>query len=853
MAALDRPLPIDPLLPEIVLALKERSALVLEADPGAGKTTRVPVALLRAGFAERGRIVVAEPRRLAARLAASFVAKELGEPVGKRVGYSVRFEHVAGKDTKILYATEGVLQRMILEDSRLADVSAVVLDEFHERHLATDVLLALVDRQRRADRPDLRLVVMSATLESEALALYLDAPRVKSEGRLFPLTIEHLDRPDDRNLDKQVASAVRRILKDEPEGDVLVFLPGAREIRQAGTALSGAVDAGRVAVLPLHGDLPIAEQARAVEPMNKRKVILSTNVAESSVTIDGVTAVVDSGLARVAGHSPWSGLPTLTTAKISRASATQRAGRAGRTRPGRVLRLYTSGDLRARPEHDKPEILREDLGEMLLGLYGAGIDEPASLRFLDAPPRESLDAARKLLEHLSALEGGAITATGRRMLAFPLPPRLARVIVEGERRGVADEVCLAVALLSERDIRTAARADFGAGRRGIDASGPSDVLELIERFREAEDVDFDPSRLARMGIDARGARSVARAARQIAAIARDGADRPEGIDAIDRAVRIAVFAGFADRLARRKSRANRDLILSSGRSARLADTSVVHEATFIVALDAEEAHGRGVMVRLASAVEPEWVFELCPGALEMSDELEWNAETEAVVRVSRIALGSVVLEEDTKPAPASDAASSVLLAAARARGPSSWDAEGRSASAIRRLLLLKEHMPELGIPDLGDDPVERALSSACTGRTTLAELADVDLSEMLLSELSPDQRAAYHREAPERLTLPGGRSVAVHYEVDRPPWIESRLQDFFGMTTTPAVCKGRVPLTVHLLAPNHRAVQVTNDIAGFWDRHYPALRRELGRRYPRHSWPEDGKTAVPPAPKGPRH
>jgi ATP-dependent helicase HrpB len=822
---------------------------VLEAEPGAGKTTRVPLALLEAGLAEKGRIIVTEPRRLAARLAASFVAKGLGEPVGKTVGYSMRFEHAAGRDTKILYATEGVVQKTIFEDPRLTGVAVVVLDEFHERHLATDVLLALVTRLRRTERPDLRLVVMSATLEGAALAEHLDAPRVHSKGRSFPLAIEHAERPDDRPLDKQVAGAVRRILKENAAGDVLVFLPGAREIRQCSTALAADAQAGRLDVLPLHGDLSVAEQTRAVEPSKNRKIILSTNVAESSVTIDGVTAVVDTGLARVAGHSPWSGLPTLVTSKISRASATQRAGRAGRTQPGRVLRLYTSGDLRSRPEHDKPEILREDLAEILLGLAGAGIVDVGALEFLDRPPREALDAARALLGVLGAVDGGAITDIGRRMLAFPLAPRLARVVVEGERRGVAEEACLAAALLSERDIRTAARADFGSGRRSVDASGPSDILELIERFREASDADFDPRRLTFMGVDARAARSVDKAARQVDAIAADRGTRPSGIEGVDEAVQVSVFAGFADRLARRKNRTDRDLILSTGRSARLADTSVVHDAALMVALDAEEVQGRGVTVRLASAVDPAWVFELCPGAVDMTDELVWNSRTEAVVRVSRIALGSVILEEDEEPAPPSDAASAILLATVRNKGPTAWDSGERLAFTLRKLSLLRKHMPELGIPEVDGNPLDSALEMACRGRTKLSEVAGVDFAELICSELTAEQRTALYKETPEHLTLPGGRAVPVHYEEDRPPWIESRLQDFFGMTRTPTLCKGRVPLTVHLLAPNQRAVQVTTDLAGFWDRHYPALRRELGRRYPRHPWPEDGKTAVPPAPR----
>jgi ATP-dependent helicase HrpB len=846
-----RPLPIDPLLPEIVRTLETSRVLVLEAEPGAGKTTRVPLALLRAGIAGDGRIVVAEPRRLAARLAAEFVAREIGEPVGRTIGYSVRFEQAATRDTRVLYATEGVLIRRLVEEPNLGGASVVVLDEFHERHLTTDVLLALVERLQRGARPDLRLVVMSATLDAARLSAHLEAPRLRSEGRMFPVTITHLDKPDDRPLEKQVASAVRKVLAEETEGDVLVFLPGAREIRLAGEALAPLADSAGVLVLPLHGDLPISEQARAVGPANRRKVILSTNVAESSVTIDGVTAVVDSGLARVAGHSPWTGLATLATAKISRASAIQRAGRAGRTRAGRVLRLYGAGDFAARPEHDKPEILRDDLAETFLALHGAGVTDPASLRFLDPPPPASLSAAEDLLRRLGALsDSGALTETGRRMLAFPVAPRLARVIVEGERRGIAREASLAAALLSERDPRTAARTDVrSGGRRGaVDLDGPSDVLALMDHFREAEEADFDARRLDYVGLDARTTRSIDRARRQLESIARDDGDRPPGVDAVDRAVQIALLAGFPDRLARRRARGDSGLVLWSGRTARLSETSAVRSAELMVALDAEDVPGRGAVVRLASAVAADWLFELYPSMIEMTDALVWNADLERVERVSRIASGSVVLDEERKPAPPSAEASRLLLEAIRSRSPRWYEADERVGALLRRIALLREHVPEAALPSLDVAGLDETLALATDGKTRAEELRDVDFAEVLLASLGPEQRALLHREAPERITLPGGRGIPVHYDPGKPPWVESRLQDFFGMTETPRLCRGRVPLTVHLLAPNQRAVQVTTDLAGFWERHYPALRRELGRRYPRHAWPEDGKNAAPPPP-----
>ncbi|HVU01795.1 MAG TPA: ATP-dependent helicase HrpB [Polyangiaceae bacterium] len=844
-----RALPIDPLLPEICEKTLAERVLVLEAEPGAGKTTRVPLALHRAGLTTEGVIVVAEPRRLAARLAAEYVSRELGERVGGTVGYSVRFEEETSRDTRIVYATEGVLMRRLLQDPELGSVSAVVLDEFHERHLATDVLLALVDRLRRTTRPKLALVVMSATLDAGPLAEHLGAKRVRSEGRAFPLTIEHQTRPDDRPVERQVASAVRKLLAEEATGDVLVFLPGAREIRMASEALSGERTPENVLVLPLHGDLPMKDQARAVEPARERKVILSTNVAESSVTIDGVTAVVDTGLARVAGHSPWSGLPTLATAKISRASAVQRAGRAGRTRPGRVIRLYTEGDLATRDAHDKPEILRDDLSETFLGLHGMGVRNPAELRWLAPPPPAAAEAADALLRRLGALApDGALSPTGRRMLAFPVSPRLARVLVEGERRGVAADTCVAVALLSERDIRTGVRTAFQGGRPGIDASGPSDVLELMERFHEAEGEDFHPRRLGSMGLDGRAVQAVDRVRRQLARIARDSGPRPDSIDGVDEAIQIALLAGFPDRIAKRRSKTDRSLSLWSGKSARLLETSVVHDAPLVVALDAEESRGT-VVVRLASAMRLDWLFELYPEAVEMSEELAWNPTTEAVDRVSRISSGSVVLEEERSPAKPSEEVSRVLVEAALAKSPPLVQADEKLSALRERLELLRREVPEADLPDLGAGVVNAAVERAAAGRTRLSELRGVDLGDELLSGLGYAERALLEKEAPVHLTLPGGRTVPVHYDPGKPPWVESRLQDFFGMSRTPTVAKGRVPLTVHLLAPNQRAVQVTTDLAGFWERHYPGIRKELCRRYPRHSWPEDGATAVPPPPK----
>src|SRR5918911_1552819 len=428
-----QPLPIDSLLPEIVASLRGRAPnLVIEAPPGAGKTTRVPVALLDAGLAGDGEVWVLEPRRLAARLAARRVAEERGERVGDSVGYQVRFDEVSGPSTRLRFVTEGVLTRRLLSDPHLTRVGVVVLDEFHERHLQADLALALLRRLQQGARKDLRIVAMSATLEAAPIAEYLsDCPTLPSEGRRFEVAVEHLSRADERPLAAQVEGAVRRLLTDGLDGDVLVFLPGAAEIRRAQEACAPFAEQSGWLVLPLHGELPAAEQDRAVKPSEQRKIILSTNVAESSITIESVLAVVDSGLARIAGHSPWSGIATLNVARISKAAAMQRAGRAGRTRPGRCLRLYTAQDFAARPEHETPEIQRLDLTEPVLELHAAGIRDLHGFNWFEAPTRHALDAAESLLRRLGALDAEARgTKTGERMLRFPLHPRLARMLVE---------------------------------------------------------------------------------------------------------------------------------------------------------------------------------------------------------------------------------------------------------------------------------------------------------------------------------------------------------------------------------------------------------------------------------------
>jgi ATP-dependent helicase HrpB len=862
------PLPIDPVLPELVAALRAAPAVVVEAPPGAGKTTRVPRALLDAGLAERGEVVVLEPRRLAARLAARRVAEELGERVGETVGYQVRFEEVAGPRTRIRFVTEGLLTRRLLAEPTLPGVAAVVLDEIHERHLQGDLALAVLRRLLGGARRDLKVLAMSATLDAAPVARYLGASIVRSEGRRFDVAIEHLSaeeaaRPDAR-LEDLVARAVRRLHREGVAGDVLVFLPGAAEIRRAGDALAAWAETAGVDVVPLHGDLPPDAQDRAVRPGPRRKVILSTNVAESSVTIEGVVAVVDSGLARVASHSPWSGLPTLEVKRISRASAAQRAGRAGRLAPGRALRLYTRADHDGRAEFDVPEILREDLAEPLLAVAALGMED---LEWLDAPPAAARDAARALLARLGAVPAaGGITALGRRLLRLPVHPRLARLALEAAERGAGDEGALLAAILGERDLRDRRALEGGAAP----PTGPSDLLELAHVFDEAARARFEPDRLRRMGVSPGAAQAIERSRRQLQRALRGssvGAGAPAAArsrgtpsassmpntTATEDALLMATLAAYPDRVARRRAPGSDEIVLAGGGSARLDAASVVREAPLLVAVDAEERRGdrrpgvRGEgRVRIASAVTDEMLLDLFPDALRYETAVAWNAAAERVDASERLLYEDLVLSETRAVRPNAERVSALLASEALARGPRAFAPEGALDRLVARLAFAAEHAPDAGLAAPGDEELAAALRELCAGRRSFAELRDADLPGALLSRLDPRARAALERLAPERLTLPGGRTARVQYEAGKPPWIESRLQDFFGLAAGPAVAGGRVPLVLHLLAPNGRAVQVTTDLAGFWDRHYPAIRKELGRRYPRHAWPEDPRTAVPP-------
>lgn len=828
--------------------------MIIEAAPGAGKTTRVPSALLDARITN-GEICVLEPRRLAARMAARRVAEERGEKLGETVGYQVRFEEVASRQTRLRFLTEGVLTRRLLSDPKLKNVGAVVLDEFHERHLQADLALALLKRLQQTTRPGLKLVVMSATLDAGPIASYLDnAPKLSSEGKRFDVAIEHQPHEDNRPLADQVASAVGKLLAEKLDGDVLIFLPGAAEIRRAQTACAALANKHDLLVLPLHGDLSPAEQDRAVKPADKRKIILSTNVAESSVTIDGVVAVIDSGLARVASHSAWSGLATLNIQRVSKASAIQRAGRAGRTRPGRCLRLYTAQDFNARADHETAEIHRLDLAEPALELHSAGIADLNSFGWFEAPPASAIETADSLLKKLGAIgTEGRVTKTGEQMLRFPLHPRQSRMLIEAQMRGVFDEASIIAALIGERDI--VATEMFNGRRTNIYAKhhSPSDLLDRLDLFAAAERSSFSASHLREMNLDVGSTMAVDRVRRQL-----QRRSPPQPLSPSippsqqDDALLISILAGYPDRVARRRNIKDEkaELLLSAGGTVLLSPSSSVRSSEFLVAVDAEERRDAAAntirTVRMASAIQPEWLIDLFADSLREIVEAKWNAQLERVEVAERMLYDQLVIDERRSHTTRGPEVTKALAEAALSAGWQKFADEEGVMKLLARVQFIAQHFPESKMPSFDESDVRAALAETCTDLRSFAELRQVagkgGLIHLLKSKLNGEQSRLLNQMAPETVNIAGRRNICINYEEGKPPWIASRLQDFFGMADSPKIAASRVSLVLHLLAPNQRPVQVTTDLAGFWQRTYPQVRRELSRRYPRHQWPENPAT-----------
>jgi ATP-dependent helicase HrpB len=827
------PLPIDEVLPALLQALESGSSAVLVAPAGAGKTTRVPPALLASGRIA-GRIVMLEPRRVAARAAARRMAEEHGWTLGAEAGYQVRFDRRCTRGTRILVVTEGILVRMLQDDPFLEGTGAVIFDEFHERSIHTDLALAMSRRVQAEVRPDLKILVLSATLDPAPVAAYLGgAPVLQSAGRLFPVDIAYLDEPDPRPTHLVAAAGVRRAFA-RTGGDVLGFLPGVSEIRRTAEELEGWAAAQGADVLPLYGDLPPEQQDRALRPGPRPRVVLATNVAETSVTVAGVRAVVDTGLARVLRHDPALGLDRLELGRISRASADQRAGRAGRQGPGLCLRLWTAAEHRGLHEREEPEIRRIDLAGPALELLCWGETDLERFGWFEPPEPAALERARELLTRLGALGARGVTPLGRQMAALPVHPRLARLLIEGHRLGHPEAAARVAALLSERDL-FARDKSRPVGRSRSDVIDRLDAIEALDRgvarfvLRAAEDL---AERLRRDPFPGGPRR------RRLAQRDSEGMSRDESL------LR-ALLTAFPDRLARRREPGGRRAVLAGGRGVVLAEDSSVLDPELFLCIDLD-AGRRGeraeALVRVASGVEPGW---LPPEVLLRDVETEFDPAAERVVALRRTRYDGLVIEEAEVPADPERAAEILAAAASRDIERALPLREPAVERWLSRLRCLAEWMPELELPRFTDAELRGLLPELCTGRRSFDELRRAPLLPSLQGRLTYRQREALERQAPERLQVPSGSRIALIYQTSGPPVLPVKIQELFGLADTPRIAGGRVAVLLHLLAPNGRPQQVTQDLRSFWDTTYQEVRKELRGRYPRHAWPEDPWNAPP--------
>ncbi|MBX3443998.1 MAG: ATP-dependent helicase HrpB [Planctomyces sp.] len=826
------PLPIDECLPQIAAALEDRHALVLQAPPGAGKTTRVPPALASAGWSAQGRIIVLEPRRMAARAAARRIAAECGATLGREVGYQVRFDDRSSRETRILIVTEGIFLRHVQSDPFLEGVAAVVFDEFHERSLIGDLALAMARRVQQV-RTDLRLVLMSATLDPAPLAAALgDCPVVRSEGRQFPVDVRYVPRAPRAPLPEAVADAIERAL-GTTDGDMLVFLPGVGEIHRTAALLQSAARRDDLALMLLYGDLPPDEQDRVLAPSPRRKVVLSTNVAETSLTIEGVRVVIDSGLARMLRFDPESGLDRLELTPISRASAEQRTGRAGRTAPGVCWRLWDEASQRARPEREAPEIARVDLSGAVLTLRSWGEQDPAAVPWIEAPAADRLDRADRLLSRLEAIdEAQQVTPLGRTLARLPTQPRLARLVVEGHRAGQLQRTCLLAAWLAERSPFSTRRDGPPPGERSTRShSDVLDRLNAIEQFLRTGDARTPWGELHRGGVH-----TIRQGAEQLLQTAEaELGPAPRFSVAEDEPLLRALLAAFPDRVARRREPGSDRAVLVGGRGVKLAPGSAVTSAELFLAIDVADAQPEAI-VRLASAIERDWLPEHF-----RRDVVErfFHPSQKQVVARRRVYWEDLLLSEAPVPTPDDDATAEALFAAARSQWSSVFPADAEEASFLERVEFLRQRMPELELPDFDEPQRMRLLRELCAGRRSFAELRSAPWLHAVKGLLTYDQLRAIDREAPERVTAPSGKSFRLTYESGRPPVLAARIQDLFGLRETPRIAGGRAKVLVHLLAPNMRPQQVTDDLPSFWATTYAEVRKELRRRYPKHAWPEN--------------
>ncbi len=857
-----RELPIYELESAVVQSLRSTGRLIVQAPTGSGKSTQIPQMLLRHGLlGERGEVVVLQPRRLAARLLARRVADELGTRLGDVVGYQIRLDSCVSEQTRIRFVTEGILLRQMSFDPRLRGIAAVVFDEFHERHLYGDISLARARQIQQTVRPDLAIVVMSATLDAGALQTYLAPCDLRtSQGRSFPVTIEYLPKTVNFEAEPVWDVAVRECerVAGRVAGDFLVFMPGAYEISRTVQAIQGSRALRDFICFPLHGELPPDQQDRAVARYENRKIIVSTNVAETSLTIDGVTAVIDSGLARVARFDPNRGINTLLIEKISAASADQRAGRAGRTTPGLCVRLWTEREHERRAPQELPEVRRLDLSEVVLTLKASGIDDVVGFPWLEPPEPKALARAEQLLADLGAVaapvsDGAAtpaesarpstITETGRKMLRFPVHPRYARMLLAAQEHGCVRPVALMAALTQGRNflLRGVAREVDQAREDAWGEEHESDFFRLMRAWRLADRAGYSLDACRRLGIHAQSARQVGPLFEQFLEIA-----AKEGLDIGERrtdgaGVRKCVLAGFSDQLAKRLDAGTLRCELVHRRRGVLARDSAMQKAPLLVAAEISEIEGRGgeinVLLSLATAIEESWLREIFPEDYHETRAVVYDEQAKRVVSRRERRFRDLVLEAKaaSDDAPLNEAAALLTREVAAGRLKlEAWD--DAVEQWIVRVNRLAEWFPEFEVNPI--TPADRAtlIEQVCYGELSYRGIKDKPVMPVLRDWLTAEQLAALDDHLPERITMANGRRSRLTYAPDGPPVLSARIQELYGIQGRFAVGHGRVPVKIEILAPNQRPIQVTDDLSAFWREIYPRVKAELSRRYPRHEW-----------------
>ncbi|MBJ06380.1 MAG: ATP-dependent helicase HrpB [Verrucomicrobiaceae bacterium] len=849
-------LPVFEIREELLESLRKSGRVLLSAPTGSGKSTGVPPMLLEEGLVE-GMIVVVQPRRIAARLLAEFVARSLGVKLGAEVGYAVRFDGCYGRDTRIVYVTDGVLQRWLREDPGLSGIGSVIFDEFHERRLASDLALARVLELQDGARPELRILVMSATLETRELGSYL-APceELQAGGRLYPVEVFHQAPPPPRRgrsgaiesvpVWEQVARACRQELGRLQEVDleiegaprILVFLPGAFEIRRTAELLERSSWARGWEVKQLYSALSPKAQWDAVGPGQRPRIIVATNVAETSITIEGIVTVIDSGLARIAAFDSRRGIDTLTIQKISQAAAQQRAGRAGRTGPGRCVRLWSERDHARRDDFERPEVYRVDLAAAVLDLKAAGVKEVRSFRWLDPPPEDSLERAEHLLGLLGALDtAGEVTEVGLRMARYPLAPQAARLLEAAEMEGCVVEACFVAAVLQGEGVFTgkASRAQRGVFQQDADRSD----FEADWRACEvAEGMRFDPVRCGEAGIHARKAQDTLKAWQQLCRLSGRVSIRPGQVlmEELREALGRAVLAAFGGHVAVRSSKGSLACRVTSGRRGKLDESSIAREARIFVATEITEVQGREMTVNLRHAVKVEegWLREMFPAAFREEAEAVFDETARRVMARRKVLFYDLVLEEG-EAGQVSDEDASALLAEQIVSGSfklKRWDT--KVERWIARIAFVATAMPELELSAIGAEEREMIIEQVCRGARSYREVKDRDVWPVLRDWLSALQHSALETYAPERIELVNGIRAKVTYEEGADPTIALKVQQLYGVEETPVI--SGTPVQLQVLGPSQRPWQVTQDLKSFWKTGYPQMKKELAGRYPRHEW-----------------